>query len=366
MSKSFSKLLAIAVAMGCTASSFASNRAGMLIGYPDAGNIDNFQEDTACRFFLKQNSDGVVIAPGEISKINAENLDYIWVHIDRLNMGCGNLPKEFSDEATVAALKQFLADGGNLLLTKQATQLVHLIGRIDAKFAPGIYGDGDGGMGTDVWTVNAQIGYWFTKEGDDMTQFYDRRNHPIYKDLRTSDAFEWETYPMEGTGDGTEMWREDHNCMWDLNAYNAVYTSEGANAVEKFEKDNNALVLGTWGHVQDHAVAGIVEFLPQDAKARGDEAKTGRIVANGLAACEWSPRQGVNAFHSNLEALTINCMNYLRKNGSATRLPIVIDSDAEEPVEVYNLQGMRIAAESLTPGLYIVRQGKESSKVLVK
>ncbi len=98
MSKSFSKLLAIAVAMGCTASSFASNRAGMLIGYPDAGNIDNFQEDTACRFFLKQNSDGVVIAPGEISKINAENLDYIWVHIDRLNMGCGNLPKEFSDE----------------------------------------------------------------------------------------------------------------------------------------------------------------------------------------------------------------------------------------------------------------------------
>ena len=199
-----------------------------------------------------------------------------------------------------------------------------------------------------------------------MTQFYDRRNHPIYKDLRTSDAFEWETYPMEGTGDGTEMWREDHNCMWDLNAYNAVYTSEGANAVEKFEKDNNALVLGTWGHVQDHAVAGIVEFLPQDAKARGDEAKTGRIVANGLAACEWSPRQGVNAFHSNLEALTINCMNYLRKNGSATWLPIVIDSDAEEPVEVYNLQGMRIAAESLTPGLYIVRQGKESSKVLVK
>lgn len=74
----------------------------------------------------------------------------------------------------------------------------------------------------------------------------------------------------------------------------------------------------------------------------------------------------MNAFHSNLEALTINCMNYLRKNGSATWLPIVIDSDAEEPVEVYNLQGMRIAAESLTPGLYIVRQGKESSKVLVK
>lgn len=366
MLKMFSKLFAVAVAMGCTAQVFASERAGMLIGYADAGQIDNFQEDAACRFFLKQNSGGVIIAPGETAKIDAEKLDYIWVHIDRMNVGCGNLPDAFSDEATVAALKQFIAEGGNLLLTKQATQLVHKIGRMDAKFAPGIYGDGDGGLGTDVWTVNAQIGYWFTKEdgGNDMNQFYDHRTHPIYKDLRTSDAFEWETYPMEGTGDGTEMWREDHNCMWDLNAY--AYTSEGANTVEKFEKDNNAVVLGTWGHVQDHAVAGIVEFLPQsDSDSRAEDKTGGRIIANGLAACEWSPRQGVNAFHSNLEALTANCMNYLSSKDSSS-LPSVTAVNADAPVEVYNLQGIRVVSDHLAPGIYIVRQGKETSKILVK
>lgn len=368
MLKTFSKLFAVAVAMGCTAQAAASERAGMLIGYPDADHIDNFQEDAACRFFLKQNSNGVIIAPGETAKINARDLDYIWVHIDRMNVGLGNLPDEFADEATLTALKQFIAEGGNLLLTKQASQLVHRIGRIDAKFAPGIYGDGDGGIGTDVWTVNAQIGYWFTKEdgGNDMTQYYDRRNHPIYKDLRTSDAFEWETYPMEGTGDGTEMWREDHNCVWDLNAYTAVYTADGANTVERFEKDNNAVVLGTWGHVQDHAVAGIIEFLPQsDVESRANDKTGGRIIANGLAACEWSPRQGVNAFHSNLEALTENCMKYLSGNVSSS-LTSVVASEADALEEVYNLQGIRVDSENLVPGLYIVRRGKECSKVLVK
>lgn len=40
--------------------------------------------------------------------------------------------------------------------------------------------------------------------------------------------------------------------------------------------------------------------------------------------------------------------------------------NAEAPVEYYNLQGMRVNSENLTPGIYIRRQGNTVGKVLVK
>lgn len=364
MKKSLLKSSIAAAAIVCAANVSANPRAGMLIGYSDVESIDNFQEFAAAKHFTEANPDGVVIAPGETSKISVDNLDCIWIHIDRLNIGMGNLPAEFSDEATVAALRKFVEDGGSLYLSKHATQLVTRLGRIDQSFAPMIYGDGDGGKGTDVWTVNAQIGYWFVNEKDnaaglDPTQYYDHRDHDIYVGLETNSDFPMETYAMEGTGNGTEMWREDHNCMWDLNAYNNIYTADGKNTVEKFQNQNNAVVLGTWGHVQDHAVAGIVEFKPA---ADGQ----GIIIANGLAACEWSPREGVNAFHSNLVKLTDNTINYLAAKSSGIA-DIAGDMDqADSPAEYFNLQGMAVNAAELTPGIYVVRQGAKTSKVIVR
>lgn len=46
----------------------------------------------------------------------------------------------------------------------------------------------------------------------------------------------------------------------------------------------------------------------------------------------------------------------------------ISDITAEEnnaPTEYYNLQGVRVSTENLTPGLYIVRQGKTAKKVLI-
>lgn len=355
MKTSLLRQISLALLSGSALTISANPRAAMLIGYESVDKIDNFQEAAAAKFFVGENPDGIVIAPGEDSKIDASKIDFIWVHIDRVAIGHGNLPEAFGNDATVAALKTFVEEGGNLLLTKQATQLVHKIGRIEDRFAPGIYGDGEGGPGTDVWTIQAQIG-WFNRENE-PSQFYDRRDHPIYKDLRVSNAFEWESFPMEGTGDGSEMWREDHNCMWDLNAY--AYDAEGANTVEKFERQNNAVVLGQWGHVQDYAVAGIIEFLP----AGGTSINGGRIIANGLAACEWSPRQGGNAFHDNLEILTTNSMNYLDKGNSSIES---LEWGAEGSAVYFNMQGMPVAESSLRAGVYLKRQGNTVTKVLVK
>ena len=41
-----------------------------------------------------------------------------------------------------------------------------------------------------------------------------------------------------------------------------------------------------------------------------------------------------------------------------------VDNDA--PVEFFNLNGVRVAADNLTPGLYIKRQGKKAEKVVIK
>ena len=40
--------------------------------------------------------------------------------------------------------------------------------------------------------------------------------------------------------------------------------------------------------------------------------------------------------------------------------------NSNEPVEFFNLQGIRVPAENLIPGIYIRRQGSETVKVLVK
>jgi hypothetical protein len=45
---------------------------------------------------------------------------------------------------------------------------------------------------------------------------------------------------------------------------------------------------------------------------------------------------------------------------------ISADVDANAPVEYFNIQGVKVAADNLTPGLYITRQGSKATKVLVK
>lgn len=356
----------VVLTLGMTAAAQANPRAAMMIGFPDVAAIDNPQEKAAADYFVKTNSDGGIITPGETAKINKSSYDCIWIHIDRLNVGKGNLPEAFSDNATVNALKQFVEDGGNLLLTKHATQLVSRIGRISETLAPNIYGDGDGALGSDVWTIQSHIG--LDNIENDPSQYYDHSSHQIYAGLTIWPAqseqfgkYDSDTYAMEGTGNGTDMWREDHNCCWDLNAYQ--YASDGKNTVEKFENENNAVVLGTWGHVKDYAVAGIVEFLPQAATRAN--ALSGRIIANGLAACEWAPRQGVNAYQQDLEKLTDNCLAYLTPNVSSVIEEISV-ADTAAPVEYYNLQGMSVKANALTPGVYVTHQGNKVAKILVK
>lgn len=196
-----------------------------------------------------------------------------------------------SDE-TIAALTDYYKEGGNLFLSNHATQLAVPLGRLAADRAPGIFGDGEGGSGDDVWTINANIGLK-----------YDRSTHAVFKGMEISKQYEdHESFPLIGPGQ-----REDHNCMWDLNSYGfPVLYPDAENVVSAFETENNAVVLATWGHVVDWCCAGMIELNPTTQYK-------GRCIAIGLAAYEWNQNSGVNVYQSNIELMTNNILTYLQE-----------------------------------------------------
>ena len=103
-------------------------------------------------------------------------------------------------------------------------------------------------------------------------------------------------FPLIGSG-----LKEDHNCMWDLNAYGLA---GNPNVVVAFENATNSTVLGTWQHVVDYCCAAVVDFNPTDTY-------TGHIVAIGPSAYEF--HQPGNAYQTNMEKLTANALTYLMR-----------------------------------------------------
>ncbi len=370
--KFFTSFAAIAACMLSTSIYASAGKIAMVVASTDVESLPN-QEKVAAQYFVNTFADGELVSVADAANLKADTYDAVWVHVDRIGIGMGaaNLPDGFGSDEFASALASYLNEGGNIYLSKHATQLTPSIGRIPDEYGPHLFGDGNGGKGTDVWTIQAIIGAMndaaLFPDADssrvfDATQVYNHTGHAIYAGLETVPAgyqyaaFVSPTYPMEGTNDGTEMWREDHNCMWDLNSYQ--YTSEGKNTTEKFEKDFNCEVLGTWGHVQDYCVAGIVEFKPEGNK--------GTVIANGLAACEWAPREGVNAFQGNLENLTTNTLKYLALKATSAVQTVGVDEAETAAKEYYTLSGVRVNAQNATPGIYIVKQGSKVSKVVVK
>ena len=252
-------------------------------------------EKDAVAWFQKNYVDagkGVIFTPDNVDDLDIENNPVCWVMCDRIGIekGWQNLPGGLASAQTINALKAFTADGGNLLLTNHATQLTVGIGRIAEAYAPGIYGNGEGGQNGDIWGSQPIIG---NAEG----QIYDHSGHDIYWGMDfVSGLYERSIYTFIGSGV-----KGDHNCMWDLNAYGLA---PSPNVVKAWEDTTNSTVLGTWNHVVDYCCAGIIDFAPTTSFA-------GRIVAVGLAAYEWNIG-GENSCQSQMERFTKNCIGYLK------------------------------------------------------
>jgi len=254
-------------------------------------------ERAAAEWFAAQEN-AEFITPAQIASLDADIYPVLWIEIDRVGLPLGwqNLPSEITNDATIAALKQYSANGGSLYLSNMATQLTVPLGFVTDTMAPTVYGNGDGGSGEDVWTINPYLG-WDFREGSDQG-FYDRTTHEIYKGLTMEDpnGYGYNSLPLIGPGQ-----REDHNCLWDCNIYGK---GSQPDVIKNFEVTTNSLVLATWGHVRDHCVAGLVEFY--------STSQHGRCIANGFAAYEWNQNSGVNPYQHNIEKLTSNILNYLK------------------------------------------------------
>lgn len=276
---------------------YITPRMGYVMTAATVAQLPDDDERAAAAWFLQQpNSELVHIS--DIASLDADIYPVLWILIDRVGLPLGwqNLPAELVKEETIQALKQYSANGGSLYLSNMATQLTVPLGIVPSDMAPTVYGNGDGGTGGDVWTINPYLG-WDFQSGSDQG-FYDRTAHAIFKDLKMEDpnGYGYNSLPLIGPGQ-----REDHNCLWDCNIYGR---GSYPDVIKNFEVTTNSLVLATWGHVRDHCVAGLVEFYAN--------AEHGRCIANGFAAYEWNQNSGVNTYQHNVEQLTLNILNYLK------------------------------------------------------
>ena len=257
----------------------------------EEGVIDENPEQNAANWFNAQfvNKDlGVLIGKDDIKTALGNGITCIWVNIDRL--GLDDIKTAGISDGVVADLKKFVEDGGNLLLTKQACKIAH---RIDRIYEPS-WGDGGYSVGGDIWSINPQVGLWWTLAESRR----DNSNHPIYEDLETvevysatmvdgEEAVPYGTFPLVGM-----VPRCDRNIAWldyfrkdpadpttiltadeaETAGIEVHYANDNALRLPEFESDWNVTVLGIWGHVQDFCGGVIVEMHPDgDFKGkRGD------------------------------------------------------------------------------------------------
>lgn len=282
-------------------------RVGYLLLADSPTDLEDDDELAAAAWFSDTYVDtdkGDFIKVSDLAEIDFDEYGVIWIMVDRIGLEVGweNLPENLVNSTTIDLLKAYGANGGNLYLAKMATQLSVPLEMVPANMPINAFSSGDGGSGDDIWMLNPFLGWRFRPDGPDagLQGYYDRSAHAIYEGLEISDPNGWGVsgIPMEGPGH-----REDHNSLWDINPYWNEAGSPAPDCVNWFENVTGSIVLGTWGHVQDHCVAAIVEF--------NRNAVHGKVIANGINCYEFNQNSGQNPYQGNVEKLTENILNYL-------------------------------------------------------
>ncbi|GHT11744.1 hypothetical protein FACS189432_05640 [Bacteroidia bacterium] len=263
----------------------AQNKAAILSTYTSLSDLQiNGDDDEyeAANWFVNTYG-GDFLSTADVAARDLSQYKVLWIAIDRVGTGNG-LPNELTATGVLNKIKTYYQAGGNLLLTNHATRYLVNLGRTTR--LPGISGEGTGSTNTDDWGVNSVIGSSYDHSGD----FLYAGMTPNFTEGTSK-----KVYNLIASG-----YKEDHNSMWDLNAFD--YTGN-PNIVVNFETENNATVLGTWQHVTDYCCAGIVDFHKT--------VSYGRCIAIGLAAYEWNQNSGTNPYQSNIQLLTKNALDEL-------------------------------------------------------
>lgn len=255
----------------------------------------------------------------------ASEFDLLIINCDRVGLDRDAF-RAYFDAATIDALKTYVANGGNLYLSKQATDLLYKMGRIGYEPSYNCSGYHKGG---DTWSINPQLALW-----PYCGEKQDNREHPIFAGITLNESIftVLERVPaFEGEEVGSVPYgvielvgadaRTDNNCFWIdyfrkdpttggiLNAENTQgiechYQNDNGLRLTDFEQDWNCKPLAAWGQVVDCCAGGIVEWY-------GETEKAGTILTNGFAAYQWGT---TNSFLGNVKQLTANIIDYLGGN----------------------------------------------------
>lgn len=213
----------------------------------------------------------VEFTPGNISKLNANDVKVLWIPINRQGNNIADVqPSAIYDH--VETLKKYVQSGGNLYLTNHATLLTSAIGRIDEQYKPNTVTYAAAAGNSDAWGVNPRFA--------DM----DYRGHVLYSGFEAGSE-ELNYFLNSGTP------KEDHNCLW-----------TNVSDYKKFIENTTSHILGKWSYNGETNNFGVVEFMPKGVYK-------GTILCNGLAAYEWNCNG--NKYVDNIKKITENSISYL-------------------------------------------------------
>ncbi|MCB9296752.1 MAG: DUF4960 domain-containing protein [Lewinellaceae bacterium] len=230
------------------------------------------------------------------------------------------LPAELQPGTTQSnALAAWVKAGGHMFIAGDPTPFIHVLGRIPGDYSagpfPGNYlytefgcagpeGCVDMNVGPDdIWGLSAKVAN--TSE--------DRRSHPIYSGLTFNGDGELPLYNGATREARLVWWQHFDNTM-------DGYTCCGTEGVLLMEQTFNAIKLGTLRWIGDGFGVGAIEYLPTDGDVAGNfdfnipTTFQGHIISleNTIIGYEFDPNDTTNDYHSNIEKLTANIIDYLR------------------------------------------------------
>lgn len=247
--------------------------------------ITNMDEITAADWFFSTFSGAKYISFDSIQNgADLSDVDVIWWHFD----SAANLPAIAYKPAVTTALKNFRANGGNLLLTSFASQYVDALGIVPSGKGPNnVFGDfpPNGFVDGSSWGMS----------------FVGHENHPIFEGLTT-----YESGKANLLQSGT--FRLNHTAWWFVPEWGGYVNGEGW----RNQTGGINLASEAWDNNLDGRVT-IAEF-PNTGTNKN-------VIVISMGAYDWyneTNSSGVpsqaNEFINNIKLLTQNSINYLAKN----------------------------------------------------
>ena len=217
------------------------------------------------------------------------------------------------------ALTAWVKAGGHMFIAGDPTPFIHVLGRIPGDYSagafPGNYLYTEFGCAApegcvdenkppdDIWGLSVKVAN--TSE--------DRRSHPIFSGLTLTGDGEL-SLSNSATREVRLIWWQQFDNTMD------GYTCCGTEGVLLMEQTFNAVKLGTLKWIGDGFGVGAIEFLPTNGNVAGNfdfnipTDFQGHILSleNTIIGYEFDANGTTNDYHSNIEKLTANIIDYLR------------------------------------------------------